>query len=1080
MKFSHFFIDRPIFAAVLSIVIVVVGALAILGLPIAQFPDIVPPTVIVSAHYPGANPQVIADTVAAPIEQEVNGVENMLYMSAQCAGDGSMSLTVTFKLGTDVDKAQVQVQNRVSVAEPKLPEEVRRLGVTTAKRSPDITMVVNLISPDGRYDKLYIDNYSYLQVKDALARLPGIGNVTIFGARDYSMRVWLDPDKVASRGLTANDVVNAIREQNAQVAAGVIGAPPMSTGVPFQFTVNAQGRLVTEEQFGDIVVKSSSEGEVTRVRDVARIELAARDYSMDSKLNGQPNSSIGIFQLPGSNSIETSDAVHAMMERLKQSFPPGLDYRIVFDTTGFTRDSIKAVIHTLIEAMALVVLVIVVFLQTWRASLIPLLAVPVSLIGTFAAMAAMGFSLNNLSLFGLVLAIGIVVDDAIVVVENVERHIAEGLSPRDATRKAMDEVSGAVVAVGLVLSAVFIPTAFISGITGQFYRQFALTIAVSTIISTFNSLTLSPALCAILLQPHGARHDLFTRILDRTLGWFFIGFNRVFGASTTAYSRVVGRLIRFSFLALLVYFGLLGLTYFGFKAVPSGFIPTQDKGYIAMFAQLPDAASLERTGAVIDEVSRIARSIPGVRATIDLAGLNPITFAASPNAGTIFVILDDFHKRTHPDSYGSPTNGPPLTLADLTSDGIVAKLRAGVSRIQEAMVLAFPPPAVQGLGIVGGFKMQIEDRGGAGLDALQGAAFQLMGAANAQTNALQGVFTSFRAGVPQLKVDVDRIKAKSMRVPLSDLFDTLQIYLGSLYVNDFNLFGRTYQVMAQADAPFRKQPRDIANLKTRNAAGEMVPLGALVNVHDDTGPDKIVRYNMYPSAEMTGTPGPGISSGQAIALMEKLAGEALPPGMGFEWTELTLQEILAGNTAVFIFPLCVLFVFLTLAALYESWSLPLAIVLIVPMCLFSAIAGVWMRGMDNNIFTQIGFVVLVGLACKNAILIVQFAKQRQDEGSDRFTAAVDASRLRLRPILMTSFAFIFGVIPLVFAIGAGAEMRRALGTAVCSGMLGVTFFGVFLTPVFYVVIRWFAERRKKHSATVSRAAGSTPVPTLAH
>ncbi|MBU6399409.1 MAG: multidrug efflux RND transporter permease subunit [Verrucomicrobia bacterium] len=1049
MKFSRFFIDRPIFAAVLSIVIVIVGTLALFTLPIAQFPNIVPPTVIVTARYPGANPQVLADTVAEPIEQEVNGVEDMLYMSAQCAGDGSMTLTITFKLGTDIDMAQVQVQNRVAVAEPRLPEEVRRLGVTTAKRSPDITLVVNLISPDGRYDKLYLDNYAYLQVKDALARLPGVGNVTIFGARDYSMRLWLDPEKIASRGLTASDVVNAVREQNQQVAAGVIGQPPMSSGVPFQFTVNAQGRLTDEAQFGNIVIRSGPDGQITRLRDVARIELAARDYSMDSKLDGQPNSSIGVFQLPGSNALETSDAVHAMMKTLSQRFPPGLEYRIVFDTTGFTRESIHAVIHTLIEAMLLVVLVVVMFLQTWRASIIPLLAVPVSLIGTFAAMAAMGFSLNNLSLFGLVLAIGIVVDDAIVVVENVERNIALGLAPREATRKAMDEVSSAVIAVGLVLSAVFIPTAFISGITGQFYRQFALTIAVSTLISAFNSLTLSPALCAILLQPHHARNDWFSRLLDRTAGWFFRGFNHLFGASVNVYTRALRRLLHSSVAALLVYLGLLALTYLEFKGMPAGFIPTQDKGYIAMMAQLPDAASLERTGAVIDRISRIARGVPGVRATIDLAGLSPVSLTASPNAGTIFVILDPFEKRSRP---------------DLTADAIVAELRRRCAGIQEGFIGVFPPPAVQGLGILGGFKMQVQDRGGAGLPALQAATYQLMAAANSQP-ALQGVLTSFRASVPQFYLDINRIKAKAMGVPLSELFDTLQIYLGSLYVNDFNLFGRTYQVIAQADAPFRRQRRDILELKSRNLAGQMVPLGTVVNVRDVTGPDKIVRYNMFPSAELTGTAAPGVSSGDAIALMERLAHENLPSSMGFEWTELTLQEILAGNTAIYIFPLCVLFVFLTLAAQYESWSLPLAIILIVPMCLLSAVTGLWLRrlanpALDNNIFTQIGFVVLVGLACKNAILIVEFAKQRQDAGLGRLDAAVEASRLRLRPILMTSFAFIFGVIPLALASGAGAEMRRALGTAVFSGMLGVTSFGIFLTPVFYVVIRRFTERRR--------------------
>src|SRR5713101_4132477 len=1060
MKFAHFFIDRPIFASVLSIAILIVGSLAVIQLPVAQFPNIVPPTVVVTARYPGANPQVLADTVAAPIEQEVNGVENMLYMSAQCAGDGSMTLTITFKLGTDIDKAQVQVQNRVAVAEPRLPEEVRRFGVTTAKRSPDITLVVNLISPNGRYDKLYIDNYAYLQVKDALARLPGVGNVTIFGARDYSMRVWLDPEKVASRGLTANDVVNSIREQNVQVAAGVIGQPPMSQGVPFQLTVNAQGRLIDEQEFGDIVIKSGAQGQITRVRDVARVELAARDYSMDSKLDGQPNASLGIFQLPGSNSIETSDAVHATMEKLKQRFPPGLDYKIVFDTTGFTRESIRAVLHTLGEAMLLVVIVVVLFLQTWRASIIPLLAVPVSLIGTFAAMAAMGFSLNNLSLFGLVLAIGIVVDDAIVVVENVERNIALGLAPRDATRKAMDEVSSAVVAVGLVLSAVFIPTAFISGITGQFYRQFALTIAVSTLISAFNSLTLSPALCAILLQPHEARADWFTRFQNGAFGWFFRGFNHVFGRSTTAYSRMVGRLIRLSAAAVVAYLGLLGLTYLGFKKVPTGFIPQQDKGYIAMMAQLPDAASLERTEAVVDRISQIARQTPGVKATIDLAGLSPISLTASPNAGTIFVILDEFAKRMNP---------------SLSGAAVVANLRTNCGGIQEGFVGVFPPPAVNGLGIVGGFKMQVQDRGGAGLAALQASTYALMAAAN-RTPAVQGVLTSFRANVPQLFVDVDRIKAKSMRVALAEVFDTLQIYLGSLYVNDFNLFGRTYQVTAQADAPFRRKPNDILELKTRNPAGEMVPLGTLLSIKDMTGPDRVIRYNMFPSAEITGSPAPGTSSGQAIALMEQLARDKLPASMGFEWTELTLQEILAGNTAIYIFPLCVLFVFLTLAAQYESWSLPLAIVLIVPMCLLSAIAGVWLRGMDNNIFTQIGFVVLVGLACKNAILIVEFAKQRQDAGLARADAAVEASRLRLRPILMTSFAFIFGVIPLLLAKGAGAEMRRALGTAVFSGMLGVTFFGIFLTPVFYVVIRRLTERRKKEVVMLGATPAGETIP----
>ncbi len=1042
MKFSHFFIGRPIFASVLSIVIVIVGLLALLKLPVAEYPPVVPPTVVVKATYPGANPKVIADTVATPIEEEVNGVEDMLYMSAQCASDGTMSLTVTFKIGTDLDKAQVLVQNRVAVAEPRLPEEVRRLGLTTSKQSPDITMVVNLFSPSGRYDQVYVSNYAFLQVKDVLARLPGVGSIIIFGARDYSMRVWLDPQKLATRNLTADDVVEAIREQNVQVAAGQVGQPPIGSGVDFQYIVNAQGRLTEPAQFGDIVIKAGANGQISHLRDVARIELAALDYSMNSKLDGRPTASVAVFQLPGSNSIKTSDAVHAAMEDLKKHFPPGLEYKIVFDTTGFTRESIRAVLHTLLEAMLLVVLVVVLFLQTWRASVIPLLAVPVSLIGTAAAMAAMGFSLNNLSLFGLVLAIGIVVDDAIVVVENVERNIALGLEPHAATAKAMDEVSGAVVAVALVLSAVFIPTAFIAGLSGQFYRQFALTIACSTLISAFNSLTLSPALCAILLQPHGARTDILTRVLDKTFGWLFRGFNAAFGHGMAVYGRAVARLIRGSAIVLIIYLGFIGLTWFAFDKVPSGFIPAQDKGYLVIAIQLPDSASLERTDTVVDRISKIASSTKGVKASIDLAGLSPISLSESPNAGTVFVILDEFGARR-----------------GLTADQIANDLRAKLAGIQEGMVFVFTPPPVNGMGVVGGFKMELQDRGGAGLEALQGAAYQLMGAA-AKDPHLQGVYSTFRANTPQLYLDVDRMKAKAMGVPLTDIFDTLQIYLGSLYVNDFNLFGRTYHVTAQADAPFRREAQDILTYKTRNRRGDMVPLGTLVAVKTVMGPDRIVRYDMFPSAEITGNAAAGVSSGEAIAAMEKLVREKLPPTVGFEWTELTLQQILEGNTSVFIFPLCVLFVFLTLAALFESWSLPLAIILIVPMCLLFAIAGVWARGMDNNIFTQIGFVVLVGLACKNAILIVEFARQRERAGLNRFDAAVEASRLRLRPILMTSFAFIFGVVPLLLAIGAGAEMRRALGTAVFSGMLGVTFFGIFLTPVFYNVIRRMTKDKK--------------------
>jgi multidrug efflux pump len=1047
MKFSHFFIDRPIFAAVISIITVLVGAIALTTLPIAQYPEVVPPTVVVQAVYPGASPRVIAETVATPIEQEVNGVEDMLYMSSQCTTDGVMALTITFKLGTDLNKAQVLVQNRVAIALPKLPADVRNLGVTTVKRSPDLTMVVHLISPNNRFDSLYLSNYAYLQIKDTIARLPGVGEARVFGAGDYSMRIWLDPEKVAARSLTATDVVNAIREQNIQVAAGTIGAAPAPNDVQFTLSVNAQGRLLTEDAFGEIVIKTGSDGQVTRVRDVARVELAARDYSLDSKLSGQPAAALVIFQLPGSNAIATSDAVRGAMEKLKARFPQGLEYRVVYDTTVFVRESIEAVEHTFFEAIALVVLVVVVFLQTWRASIIPLIAVPVSLIGTFAVMALLGFSLNNLSLFGLVLAIGIVVDDAIVVVENVERNIALGLAPREATYKAMDEVSGPIVAVALVLGAVFVPTAFIAGITGQFYRQFALTIAVSTFISAFNSLTLSPALAALLLKSHHEKKDIFTRLIDAVLGWFFRGFNWVFGRATQFYTRGVARLIRFSAIALLVYVGLLVATYFGFNIVPTGFIPTQDKGYLIAFCQLPNAASLSRTKEVLETVSKICRDTPGVVATVEFPGFNGVSSSNGSNTATAFVSLDAFEHRK---------NDPKLS-----ANAIAAQLRAKIgAAVRDSFVGIFPPPPVSGLGTTGGFKMQIQDRGDNGLDQLAAQTFKLMVAAN-QDPRLTAVFTTYRADVPQLYVEVDRVKAKSLGVPLSEIFSTLQIYLGSLYVNDFNRFGRTYQVTAQADTQFRLRADDIRSLKTRNAQGNMVPLGTLVDVKDVVGPDKVVRYNQYYAAELNGNPRPGISSGQAIAAMEALADKLLPASFAYEWTELTLQQKLAGNTAIYVFPLCVLLVFLTLAAQYESWSLPLAIILIVPMCLLSAIFGVWLRGLDNNIFTQIGFVVLVGLACKNAILIVEFARERQGHGLSRSEAAIDAAKLRLRPILMTSFAFILGVVPLLIARGAGAEMRQALGTAVFWGMLGVTFFGIFLTPVFYVVIMWVKERGAK-------------------
>src|SRR6266699_2784316 len=998
MNFSHFFIRRPIFAAVLSIVIVLVGGIAVFQLPIAQYPEIAPPTVVVRAVYPGANPKVL-------------------------------------------------VQNRVSIALPKLPEEVRRIGVTTTKRSSDLTMVAHLVSPNSSHNKLYLGNYAFLQVKDQLARIPGVGDVTVFGARDYSMRIWLDPENLASRNMTASDVVRAIREQNLQVAAGTIGQPPVPSGQDFQLTINTQGRLLDEQQFGEIIIKQGAQGQVTRVRDVARVELAARDYSVSSQLSGKPAAALVIFQLPGSNAIDTSDAVRAKLEELKKSFPPGVDYRVIYDTTLFARESIVAVVHTLFEAVLLVVLVVIVFLQNWRASIIPMLAVPVSLIGTFAVMKVFGFSLNNLSLFGIVLAIGIVVDDAIVVVENVERNIALGLAPVEATKKAMNEVSGPVVSVALVLCAVFVPTAFVSGITGQFYRQFALTIAVSTVISAFNSLTLSPALSAILLKGHHAKKDWFAVGMDRVLGWFFKLFNKGFEGTRNGYIRAVSGTVRRGGIALAVYAGLLLLTWGGFKIVPGGFIPTQDSGYLIVFAQLPDGASLERSQKIISRAGEIARTIPSVNGTVEFPGYNLLVGANLPNAGTMFVSLESFEDRKDPRN---------------SAKAIMGQLYARYAELRDARVLVLPPPPVRGLGSTAGFKLMIQDRADLGLDALAGTSFRMM-VNGSQTPGLAQVFTTFTTRVPQLFVDVDRVKAKSMNVALSDVNDTLQTYLGSLYVNDFNRFGRTYQVTAQADANFRLHAEDIRKLKTRNAAGDMVPLGTLVDIRETTGPDKVIRYNMYPAADINGVALPGVSSGQAIALAQQLAAKKLPPGMSYEWTDLTYQEILAGNTIVFIFPLCVLLVFLTLAAQYESWSLPLAIILIVPMGLLSAITGIWLRRMDNNIFTQIGLIVLVGLACKNAILIVEFAKQLEDAGKTITEAAVEAARLRLRPILMTSFAFILGVVPLVLASGAGAEMRQALGTTVFFGMLGVTFFGLMLTPVFYVVIRKLTARRTLES-----------------
>ena len=1058
MNISNFFIKRPIFAAVISIIIFVIGALAYFRLPLSEYPEVVPPTVVVRTSYPGANPTVIADTVASPLEQQINGVEGMLYMFSQATADGVMTLTITFGIGTDLDKAQVQVQNRVSQALPRLPPEVQRLGVTTEKTSPDLLMVVHLESPDNRYDMLYLANLAILQVKDELGRLPGVGNVQVFGAGDFSMRVWLNPNKLASHNLTATDVVQAIREQNVQVAAGVLGAPPTNAGsTAFQLLVNTQGRLTTEEEFGNIIVRAAKDGQITRIRDLGRVELGSSTYALRSLLDNKPAAALPISQRPGSNALQTSQQVRETMERLKKAFPEGVDYKIVYDPTVFVRESIQAVGHTFVEALILVVLVVLVFLQTWRASIIPLLALPVSLVGTFSIMLALGFSLNTLSLFGLVLAIGIVVDDAIVVVENVERNIALGLEPHEATRRAMEEVSGPIVAIALVLCAVFVPTAFIVGLSGQFYKQFALTIAISTVISAFNSLTLSPALAALLLKPHGAKKDRFTRAIDFVLGWFFKLFNRFFGRASGGYGKLVTHTLRSSAIAVAVYAGLIGLTILGFSRVPTGFVPTQDKGYLVSFAQLPNGATLDRTEDVIRRMSDIALKHPGVQSAVAFPGLSINGFTNSPNSGIVFATLKPSEERKS---------------RELSANAIAADLNKQYGSIQEAFIAIFPPPPVQGLGTVAGFKLYIEDRAGMGLEPLYKETASTLQNGN-QTPGLAGVFSSFDINVPQIDSHVDREKAKTYGIPLGDVFDTMQVYLGSLYVNDFNRFGRTYQVNVQAESPYRLQPEDITHLRTRNLAGEMIPLGSVVSIKPIYGPDRVMHYNGFPAAEINGAAAPGYSTGQSETAMAKVLDDQLPNGMKYEWTELTYQKILAGNTMVYIFPLSVFLVYLLLAAQYESWSLPLVIILIVPMTLFSAIAGVWLLNGDDNVFTQISLIVLVGLACKNAILIVEFAREKQlHEGMNRVDAVLEACRLRLRPILMTSLAFTMGVIPLVLSAGAGSEMRRAIGVAVFFGMLGVTAFGLVLTPVFYVVVQRIVEGREIKESTVR--AGLSP------
>ncbi|MBK7643093.1 MAG: multidrug efflux RND transporter permease subunit [Planctomycetes bacterium] len=1059
MNIAQFFIRRPVFAGVLSVLILIVGALSLLRLPVSEYPEVVPPSIVVRAAYPGANARTIAETVAAPLEQAINGVENQMYMFSQAASDGVMTLTVTFQLGTDVDKAQVQVQNRVAQALPRLPEEVRRLGVTTTKQSPDLTMVAHLVSPKGRYDEIYLRNFASLQVKDELARIQGVGDVEIFGAGEFAMRIWLDPDKLAARGMTASDVVDAVRAQNTQVAAGAIGQSPLSSPSAFETQLTTQGRLVSEDEFEKIIVKVGPQGQKTHLSDVARVELGASGYSLRSLLDNQVAIALPIFQSPGANALQLSSDVRAKLAELSKNFPDDLEYRIVYDPTVFVRKSIQAVITTLLEAIALVVIVVIVFLQTWRASLIPLAAVPISLVGTFAAMHAFGFSINALSLFGLVLAIGIVVDDAIVVVENVERNISLGKSPADATAQAMKEVTGPIIATALVLCAVFIPTAFISGLTGRFYEQFAITIAISTVISAFNSLTLSPALSALLLRAHDAPKDRITRVLDFLLGWFFRPFNRLFEMGSHNYSRSVAGAIRHKGFMLAGYLGLVFLTWWAFQKTPTGFVPTQDKQYLVAFTQLPDAASLDRTEAVVRRMGEIAMKHKGVEHTVAFPGLSINGFAAAPNAGIVFIGLEPFEKRSS---------------EELSGAAIAADLNREFSAIQEGFVLAVQPPPVNGMGALGGFKLYVEDKSDLGYDALYGATQGLVGQAW-QTPGLTNTFSGFTVNVPELHADIDREKARSQHVQLGQVYDALQMNLGSLYVNDFNRFGRTFQVIVQADSSFRDDPSDIARLQVRNESGGMLPLGTLVQVSEAHGPDRVMRYNGSPAAEISGGPADGYSSGQAEELMANIAKKGLPSGMSFEWTELTYQRILAGNTAAYVYPLCILLVFLVLAAQYESFRMPLAIILIVPLCLLFALVGVWLRHGDNNIFTQIGLIVLVGLACKNAILIVEFARVKQEEGLSAADAAVAAARLRLRPILMTSIAFIAGVYPLVASHGAGSEMRRAMGIAVFSGMIGVTFLGLVLTPVFYAILMrsWNARKaaEKHHRAPLAQTGG---------
>ncbi|HEV7998723.1 MAG TPA: efflux RND transporter permease subunit [Planctomycetaceae bacterium] len=1118
---SRFFISRPIFASVLSIVITLAGGISVFNLGLAQFPPVTPPTVQVTCTYPGASAKDVAESIAAPIEQQVNGVEGMMYMSSQCANDGSYNLTVTFRQGFNLNLAQVLVQNRVSLAVPQLPDVIKQTGVTTIKRSPDILCGIAILSPDGRYDQLFVSNYAVLQVKDELSRVEGVGDIFLFGQRDYSMRVWVDPHKLASRGLAASDVANALREQNAPVATGSVGQQPAVAGQETQITLTTLGRLTEPEQFGNIIVKHSPDGRLTRLKDVARVVLGAKNEDVSTRLDGKETIFLAIFQMPDANALDTHDRVIAKMEELKKTFPAGLTYEIGFDTTPYTRESIREVVKTLRDAIILVAVVVLLFLQNWRSSLIPLVAVPVAIVGTFAAMLLFGFSLNNLTLFGLVLAIGIVVDDAIVVVEAVEHHIEHGLSPRDATIRAMDQVSGPVIAVGLVLSAVFVPCAFISGITGAFFRQFAVTIAVSTVISAFNSLTLSPALTALLLRSHdketapplprlayvvGAAAWGWFYLAAWTLPWFppvlttwtvswlptsvgprlidalpttvqvaaavacgfvgwFVGpllnrglrgffdlFNWTFARATRMYTGVVGGLLRVSAIVLVVYVGLLGVTYWSIASTPKGFIPLQDMGYLLCSVQLPDASSKERTEEVMARLVTIARNIPGVKHVTGVCGQSFVLNAFGSNFGSMFVNLDDYADRRD---------------AERSADSIANQVRAGAAQIQEAQIFVFGPPPVRGAGRAGGFTMMVEDRGDLGPKVLQEETEHLVKAGNA-TPGLVGLSSVFRANVPQIHVEADPRETMAKGVTLQSYADTMSIFLGSLYVNDFNLFGRTWQVNVQADQQFRDQIEQLIPMAVPSTRGTIVPIGSLASIQETNGPLVLTRYNMYPAASINGVAGPGMSSGQAIDVLAGLANHELSGNMAFEWSDMSYLEVIAGDTAMLIFAFAVVMVFLVLAAQYESWSLPLAVILVVPMCLLSAIIGVKIASMDVNIFTRIGFVVLVGLASKNAILIVEFAKVQRRSGAHRREATLEACRLRLRPIVMTSLAFILGVLPLIVSRGAGAEMRQTLGTAVFSGMLGVTLFGLLLTPVFFYSIDWLGEAHLFRSLVMKR------------